>query len=621
MADVWAKLHHFDSPTSTGTQYVTVSGMGTPKAAIFFHGWGTAFNSSLDNNQLGFGATDGSGNIAVHAIEADNYGTTDTARSYNRSYSILRDGSWNPYFAAAATSFITDGVRLDWDYVYDSARKILVLFLGGADLSADIIDFQPSGIGNTSHTGMDFAPDVLVTFGTGLPTAAHEDDNAILALGCATRETTTQNYCAFMSSVNGEAATKLSSLLESDRCTGQMHNEALSWSGAITAWAADGFTMTTYGSSTGSDRVGILALKIDGGEFHLGDYDTATSTGTQAYTSPGFEPLALLGVATNLASMDAIATDRGCINIFASDGTDDHCHIGDSDDGAATTVCWHETNDAQLLNIDGSDASKTDLVDATLDSFDASGFTLDYSTVDGTARKFWALAIGAGGGATTVTPSAVSATWSAVAPSTLISVTPSLVSPATATWSAVTPATSGAVTVTVSAVSATWTPVAPATTIAATTTATSTTWTAVAPSSTLTAKPSAASTTWTAVTPATSGSAITSPSPVSAAWSVVTPSTAASLAVSPASATWSAESPATQLQTTVEVTAISVTWSALAPSVQRALAVSPVAATWAVVVPSASSDTEIPGIEFRAADRRLHFRAADRRLHFKGQET
>jgi len=173
---------------------------------------------------------------------------------------------------------------------------------------------------------------------------------------------------------------------------GQMYNDALTWTGEVTAFAADGFTVTTRDGSSGADYIYWLALNLGGGAAWLDTLTTPTSTGDESHTGPGFTPIGVLTAAGNTTAVDTTAGGLSYC-VAGTDGTQDSAMAGQDEDGVATSDTDSETNQ-RIVDV-RSEADGSDLVAATLSSFDGSGFTLNYSAVDGSnAYKGWVLAIG-----------------------------------------------------------------------------------------------------------------------------------------------------------------------------------------------------------------------------------
>ena len=182
----------------------------------------------------------------------------------------------------------------------------------------------------------------------------------------------------------------------------------------------------------------------------------------------------------------------------------------------------------------------------------------------------------------TTEPASLSATWSPVSPSTTVTAIPSAL---TASWLAVTATTT--LQTSVSAVSASWTTVEPAAGISVSPSALSASWTVQAPTTDLTSSPAALTATWAAVEPV---SQITTDAPaLSASWTAVEPVVFTSTTPVPLIASWTVPAPTSSLQRSVSP--LSLSWAVTVPLLPIVISVSAVSAAWTVVVPSSQLTT------------------------------
>ena len=116
---------------------------------------------------------------------------------------------------------------------------------------------------------------------------------------------------------------------------------------------------------------------------------TKTSTGTQSYTVTGFEsrvPVGCIIIANCTATGDSELTDVSdstqCVG--ASDGTNHRALLRSSEDGLTTSDAGKVASHNSCLILGLANASSI-LVEANVDSFDAMGVTLDFTTASATA--------------------------------------------------------------------------------------------------------------------------------------------------------------------------------------------------------------------------------------------
>jgi hypothetical protein len=164
------------------------------------------------------------------------------------------------------------------------------------------------------------------------------------------------------------------------------------------AWSisnhASGFTITTEQVTTiDTDHdFAYLALALPTGVgCYVGDDTSPTSVTTKAITAPSHTPQGLLlahshsNVASEASESTSPDADGTCHGVAISASTY-YCNSVEDDDAAATTDTQSRT-DQKLVTV--TKEGGTVAIAATVDSFDAAtGFTLDYTTVDATARRF-----------------------------------------------------------------------------------------------------------------------------------------------------------------------------------------------------------------------------------------
>ena len=136
---------------------------------------------------------------------------------------------------------------------------------------------------------------------------------------------------------------------------------------------------------------------VAGVDFKVGTFTKKTDgTGTQEITGVGFTPKALILFSSQTTSTeDTIAVDLEAAFGF-SDGTTEKCIWTGSEDGVGTSDADRIGVSAKILNIRNinSGTSGALLAECDLDSFDADGFTLDWTTNDATAFHIKYIAIG-----------------------------------------------------------------------------------------------------------------------------------------------------------------------------------------------------------------------------------
>jgi len=382
-----------ESRTGSGTQDITIEGFGTPKAAIFICTFAHAAANPRDSIFFSVGMTDGTEQICNTIYAECDKATTNTSRiSFTDRVADVYQGSYD----CAFDSFIEDGVRVDWTGNPTVGYYITVILFGGDDLSADVHECAPA-TGGTNITAPGFEPDLLIVVGVANPIPA-SGTHAILSLGLVSGGVSPVNRAVMFESEDDVAATEINVSVREDACCGQIHADAVTWKASAGTFDADGYTMTSDNDVSG-DEVAVLALNFGGAvDCWVGTMDTPTSTGDDAQTGPSFTPQFVLLLANLMTAVGTVGTGSvGTIGTCCFDDTRESCDAASDEDGADTT-------DNQGLSADSAASVPSDdgssLFAGTFKSFDANGWTINFSATDGTARKWPAMAIeaeGAGG--------------------------------------------------------------------------------------------------------------------------------------------------------------------------------------------------------------------------------
>lgn len=397
-------------PTVSNTVDLTVSGFGTATAAVIFLSRAATADNPSTNAGFSTGFWTASTQSAV-AVQMDSglSASTETARAITtgRAAQLLSAASGtsdDSSFYELTASSITDGIRLT---VSSSSASLTyyvyaILFKGTTNV---YVGSQSLGTGTSAIdiTAPGFKPDLVLFHTNGDASAPRINNNAIYSIGVAhnnSSDTVSQGMAGFWSEDN-QSDTDSGSYIRSGYVAGQVFNGTASWLASVGSFDASGFSITPSASAN-NDPVYFLALELaDPDDAYVGIVDSKTSTGTQAYTGAGFTP-EVLGLIQTACTAEATITTQGSIAFGTTDGTRTRVFSVRDANGAATTDCGSKSKDQPLyirLNDGTVDA------EASLSSFDADGWTLNYSDGSASARKMLAFAIGdstAGGAAPTL---------------------------------------------------------------------------------------------------------------------------------------------------------------------------------------------------------------------------
>jgi hypothetical protein len=291
------------------------------------------------------------------------------------------------------TSFDADGFTVNWTTNNASAYIIHYLAIGGADLSNVDANFfvANTSTGEQSITGVGFQPDALIF----ISTSSNADPPATAALGhiCVGYATSSAERGVVVGkSRNGFSVADTERYQQTDECIAIVKFDGGARAEAdFVSMDADGFTINR-GVADVAWRIGFLALK--GGQYFVGSETQKTSTGAKATTGVGFEPTGLLIAGFNAVANASVAThNRISLGAASAAGIEGCTWIGDTDAAADMSTDMSTIATKVLMHIDTDGPSAVD-AEADLDSFDADGFTLGWTTADAVARQFIFLAMG-----------------------------------------------------------------------------------------------------------------------------------------------------------------------------------------------------------------------------------
>jgi hypothetical protein len=390
--DVRVRVKRFAADTSGGTQDITIPNFGTPKAVMFIGTTETSDGISTGTGgyvSLGIGFTDGTNNrLGVGHILDGAATSSDMIRLDTSECCGVRAPSDAAENFASFSTWITDGVRISWTTAPEAAYLIDVVFFGGDDLQAAVGDVNS----NLTLSGLSFAPELALLYQPHGRFNTKDTDSSNIRGGFGisyNNGVSTDEACVSWHYYSGNSPAISDARIQNNGAIGD--NSLSGTYNGVTSWNSDGFALGSSGTII-FDTI-YLALDLGGVGANLSVVDTATSGGDDATTGLGWQPQWLL----------AWTSDHDTVNQKEQDGTGVAQSIGVADefgayvacfseeDGVSTTNSWHGSDDKLILAYD--DSGGTLINDATLTSFDADGYTINYATANATARKMMVLAI------------------------------------------------------------------------------------------------------------------------------------------------------------------------------------------------------------------------------------
>jgi len=310
---------------------------------------------------------------------------TDTVNWEGSTGIIAFVGSGSISGLATFSGFITNGCQIYWSNAPSQAHLITAVFFAGTDVASEIFygDFTDTNSPVTVTTG--FEPDVLIGLNAEIYDNNSTSGDAQFNVGMAVRGG--DQYAAFWDESDNAAD---GAMYHEIRDSGFL-TDTIGKTASVSQYNSTNFVVTIPGSESVNERTG-LALQIGTLSMAVDVIDTPTSTGTQAYTQPGFTPQFALIVGTYATALDTNTNlGAGCMGVADSTSGNEYSISWQSEYGAATsnTSCL---TDGKIINMP-TDAGGTGIV-ATVSTWDTNGLTLNYSATDtGTVRKLILLTI------------------------------------------------------------------------------------------------------------------------------------------------------------------------------------------------------------------------------------
>lgn len=373
-----AQVGSITCPASTGNQSTTGVGF-QPKIVMFWSNGMTADGAGTEVCQSWGAGVSSSSRFGICTAGA-------TASRHDNGKCIVVDvASGAPKCAADMVSLDADGFTVNWTTV-SSGILVNYLALGGADLTnAAIKQFtSPTSTGNQATTGVGFQPDLVIFGGlTNTATAPPATLGTALPLDMGWMTSAAQgdlswNYSSGGGVVNAyqRTASAFAGISGSTKV-----REA-----AYVSLDSDGFTLNWSAVSASARYIWAICLK--GGQYKVGAFDKPTSTGNSGVTGVGFQPAAELFLSFGIAAQTTVSTSARAA-MGGATGTSNRGSTANSNESTFTNLTYLTRTAALRMDADGTALGEADFV-----SHDSDGFTLNWTTADGTARQVLYFAAG-----------------------------------------------------------------------------------------------------------------------------------------------------------------------------------------------------------------------------------
>ena len=410
------------APTAGGVQNLTVPGFGTCKGVLLIVTNSLVNGAPVDHAIFGMGASDGTNHRSFCVSSGHGVSRTNEKRrrSNTRVLTLLRNNG-GVDGTALFTSFITDGVRINWSNAPATAVLVTAILFGGTDLNVAVGSFETPKIldATTQVTGLGFTPDQLICFSHRSLNFNTSQPDQMFSLGFAQNPgppagVPVQGSINWFANDRNNVSVDPSDVRVHQSTLYTQYNINLVDQGAvqISAFSSDGFDATTRLTADGGAAI-FLALAYGGAASRwVGNFDSPTATGDHAITAPAFKPLFVLAGMTFAPSADTTmaSSAAGAIGISAMTAANQQCSAAANEDGVTVATNAQSLADVKAVNFPKGDGTAGFV--GNFQQFDPLGWTIQYTTSQLTARKWVGLAIGeaaSGGDQTVVVPLASAA--------------------------------------------------------------------------------------------------------------------------------------------------------------------------------------------------------------------
>lgn len=375
--------------TGTGTQEFTDANMGgvTPNAAFF---WITAATTEATRGThmiVGYGACDGTRQWCVMARHRDGVTTTAAIGRATASAAIaFLDPVLNSVaFSANFSAFISNGVRINITNADSSGYFLHVLLIETTNVYANIVELNT---GNTPVVeSIGFAADAVLAAGLGASSLDANYNHGPNSMGFASRDGgSVRQHAIGVRSRSSQATTDVVTAKQDQIVSIPDPNvTSLGFAADVSFGATDiTFTMDT-GVGTADIQVGYFAFQVDDGEDWSGEIQVNNLTTT--VTGVGFQPQVVIGLMSFFGAGDQLASSGTAANshglVVMTETTEFSTSLIHRD-GVSTTEeeSWSESL-VKFRTNGGETFSHSGTGPAGSGSFDADGFTIEFTTTSG----------------------------------------------------------------------------------------------------------------------------------------------------------------------------------------------------------------------------------------------
>ncbi len=377
--------------TSTGLQTFTgVLGGLVPTAYILTVTRGIIAGTEAIGGLMSQGFSDGTSNSCLSTYNENGVTTTDTGRACRADACIyiLGDEVTTIEGIAVHSSFSNNTVTINWTDAPDAAYIVTCKMFAG--VSAKVITWDSGAIVDTNVdvNGVGFQANFLYVLAPQREFSGN-NSNAKYCTGVAIEN----NSTIIQGNISGvdddaESTSSITGRIDNTIFVKQYTNTGGNrWTASWISFDSDGGIFQKHGTTAGdTEEITGLFLQFPTDEVNMLFKETPTSNGNQATTGMGFLPEHLMMFnCFDTAYVSDDATGLMASPSFAEIGTNyEFSNYWTSEDNVSTTRCRSAHYEkASYIRDDGG----TLQIEGEYVSMDADGYTINYTTTDGTARK------------------------------------------------------------------------------------------------------------------------------------------------------------------------------------------------------------------------------------------
>lgn len=385
---------------STGDVDITTTALNgvTPKLAIFMPQRNGTLGSESGDAHFSLGCADGTNQWCIGHFGNGGDVTSRTDRKFLNTIccgrlnfgTFAEPATFVQFLSTTDTGDSSTGVRIN--HAAGQAFKCICILIGGDDFSVDV---GTASLGNQDVTTNVTAPGfrsqltIVATDSNVVNHASSAGGN--WSVGYASNDGTIAQRAHIRHIRNGVNPAEDLAYLHTSRVIGHITTTALDWTAELED-NANGFDLTVRDANSGDD-VGYIAMAFANHSVVVDTMTTPTSTGNDAQTGLGFEPLFVGFISGMMTAANSLKTngEAGSIGMSWIAETEEACAEATFEDAVSPTNAGSYVN---TVAVDMLDHDGTAGFVGTLTSFDADGHTVNYTTVDGSARLWPRFAVG-----------------------------------------------------------------------------------------------------------------------------------------------------------------------------------------------------------------------------------